>query len=116
MSKKLGINIQEIIFLYNEGDTPAIIAEKLGCCSANISRRLKKAGINFSRDYTKTRYNRNGRHVIDLDFFKKIDTEEKAYFLGIMFSDGSVSRHQFYLKLKDEDVVVKFKKSVKMRS
>ena len=30
-------------------------------------------------------------------------------FLGIMMSDGSVHKNGFYLKLKDEDVVVKFK-------
>lgn len=113
MSKKLGINIETIISLYNEGKTPTMIAETYGCTPSNISRRLKKVGINIVRDYTKTRYSRKGRHKIDINFFKKIDTEEKAYFLGIMFSDGSISQNQFYLKLKDEDVVTKFKKALK---
>lgn len=113
MSKKLGINIETIVSLYNEGETPAMIAERYGCCITNISRRLKKVGIEVTRDFTKTRYSRKGRHKIDIDFFKKIDTEEKAYFLGIMFSDGSVSKNQFYLKLNDEDIVVKFKEVLK---
>ena len=111
MSKKLVIKIDEIVTLYNQGNTPAQIAENYGCCISNITRRLKKAGIEFKRDYSKARYSRNGRHKIDIDFFKCINTEEKAYFLGIMYSDGSVSDNQFYLKLKDEDVVVKFKKA-----
>ena len=102
MSKKLGIKIDEIVTLYNQGNTPAQIAERYGCCTSNITRRLKKVGIEFKRDYLKTRHNRNGRHKIDTDFFKCINTEEKAYFLGIMYSDGSVSDNQFYLKLKDE--------------
>jgi intein-encoded DNA endonuclease-like protein len=113
MSKKLGINIEDIISLYNQGFSPTQIAEKYNCSCINITKRLKKEGICFTRDYKKTRYSRRGRHKIDLDFFKIIDTEEKAYFLGIMYSDGSVFSNQFYLKLKDEDVVVKFRNALK---
>lgn len=113
MSKKLGIKIEDIVDLYNQGQTPIQIAEKYGCCTANICRRLKKAGIKVTRDYSKARHIRTGRYQIDLDFFKQIDTEEKAYFLGVMYSDGSVSEDQFYLKLKDEDVVRKFKEALK---
>lgn len=110
---KKGISIDKIISLFNEGKTPAEISETLECCISNVTRRLKKAGLNVTRDYSKTRYNRIGRIPIDINFFKVIDTEEKAYFLGIMFSDGSVSKNQFYLKLKDEDVVLKFKNALK---
>ena len=113
MSKKLGINIDYIISLYKAGKSTVEIAEICNCCISNITRRLKKQGIQVNRDYTKTRYSRNGRHKIDINFFKEIDTEEKAYFLGIMFSDGSVSKNQFYLKLNDEDVVIKFKNALK---
>lgn len=42
MSKKLGIKIDELITLYNQGNTPAQIAELYGCCVSNITRRLKK--------------------------------------------------------------------------
>ena len=42
MSKKLGIKIDELVVLYNQGHTPAQIAEKYGCCTSNITRRLKK--------------------------------------------------------------------------
>lgn len=111
---KKGIDINHIISLYEEGKNSAEIAEILGCCPENITRRLKKAGIDFKRDYSKVRHNRSNRTPIDINFFKTIDTEEKAYFLGIMFSDGSISKNnQFYLKLKDEDIVVKFKKALK---
>lgn len=113
MGKKLGIKIDELITLYNQGKTPVQIAEIYKCCISNITRRLKKAGISFKRDYSKVRYRRTGKHDIDINFFKTIDTEEKAYFLGLMYSDGSVSDNQFYLKLKDEDVVIKFKKALK---
>ena len=110
---KKGIDINYIISLYKEGKNSAEISEIVGCCPINITRRLKKVGIKFKRDYSKVRHCRDNRTPIDINFFKTIDTEEKAYFLGIMFSDGSVGRNQFYLKLKDEDVVIKFKNSLK---
>ena len=109
MSKK-GIKLENIIELYNQNLTTVEIAEKLGCGPANIGRRLKKAGINYKRDYSKSRLpNRINRHKINEDFFESIDSESKAYFLGLMYSDGSVSKNQFYLKLKDEDIILKFR-------
>ena len=47
--------------------------------------------------------------------FKIIDTEEKAYFLGLMYADGSISKarrrnstyvkHQVQISLIDEDLI-----------
>lgn len=41
----------------------------------------------------------NRIYTLDQTFFEKIDTEEKAYILGLMYSDGNVSwndiRHQY---------------------
>lgn len=115
MANKLGIKIDELLRMYEVGKTPTEIAEYYGCSLSNITRRLKKAGINFIRDYSKDRRVRTNRHKVDTTFFKEIDTEEKAYFLGMMMADGSVgtTKTQFYLKLKDEDVIVKFKEALK---
>lgn len=111
---KKGIKLEEIIKLYRQGIPPVQIAERLNCCVTNITRRLKKAGINFIRDYKSRRLpSRVNRHKVDEAFFDLIDTESKAYFLGLMFSDGSVSRNQFYIKLKDEDILLKFKEELK---
>lgn len=113
MKGKKGINLSEIVELYEKGLPPVQIAEQLNCCTANVTRRLKKAGIPFIREYSKTRRSREGRYKIDDDYFENIDTEGKAYFLGLMYSDGSVMEHQFYLKLKDEDVIQQFKQELK---
>lgn len=108
--KKKGIILESIVELYNQNLTPVEIAEKLGCSCSNIGRRLKKAGINYKRDYSKGRLpSRINRHKINEKFFETIDSESKAYFLGLMYSDGSVSRNTFYLKLKDEDILLKFR-------
>ena len=106
---KKNIDLQKIINLYTNGKTPVEIAEILGCCISNITRRLKKAGFEFKRDYSKTRYNRTNRYYVDDGYFDEINTPDKAYFLGLMCSDGSISNDKFYIKLTDEDILQKFK-------
>ena len=111
---KKGIKLEEIIEKYEQGIPPVKIAEMLNCHISNITKRLKKAGIIFERSYTTRRMpSRLNRHKVDETFFDFIDTEAKAYFLGLMFSDGSVSRNQFYVKLKDEDILLKFRDELK---
>jgi intein-encoded DNA endonuclease-like protein len=104
MSKK-GIKLERILELYNQGLPQIQIAEKLGCTNSNIGRRLKKAGIIYKKNTSLIRHSRIGRYKVDEDYFETIDTEGKAYFLGLMYSDGSVSNAGFYLKMKDEDVI-----------
>ena len=114
MANKKGIKLETIIKLYSSGLNTAQIAEQLGCGHGNISLRLKKAGITIKRDYSNRRLpSRVNKHQIDETFFDCIDSEAKAYFLGLMFSDGSVSKNQFYLKLKDEDIILKFRDVLK---
>lgn len=105
--KNLDINI--MVNLYNEGCNIAEIAEKCGCTRSWVSKCLKLKGVKIVRDYSKVRRNRINRTNVNINFFKDINTEEQAYFLGMMFADGSVSKNQFYLKLKDEDVIIKFR-------
>lgn len=111
MSKlgKKGIEIEKILELYNQGLNQAQIAEQLGCSTANVSHRLKKTGIKYKRDYSKVRRTRFNRYKMNTKFFEYIDNEAKAYFLGLMYSDGSVTENQFYIKLHDEDIILKFK-------
>lgn len=110
---KKGIKFEKILELYNKGLNIAQIAEELGCTSSNIWHRLKRKGVKIQRDYSKQRYSRLNRMSVDEDFFEYIDSEAKAYFLGLMYSDGSVSSNQFYIKLKDEDILQLFKKALK---
>lgn len=63
------------------------------------------------------------KYTYDLNYFKKIDNQEKAYWLGFLYADGSVNT--FYddgklrsmtleigLSIKDEEHLVKFKESL----
>lgn len=111
--QKKNIKLEEIVELYNTYNNIGIIAERLNCCAANISKRLKKAGVSINRDYSKRRESNREKLYVEESYFKSIDTEDKAYFLGLMYADGSVSKNTFYLKLKDEDVIQEFKKYLK---
>lgn len=115
MAKKLGVKIEDLISLYNEGKNLAEIAEIMHLKGiGNISNRLKKAGIVIKRDYSKTRRRRANCYQINEEYFETINTEGKAYFLGLMMADGCVNSNgiQFYLKMKDEDIIQRFKKEL----
>tara|TARA_R110000868_G_scaffold25451_1_gene99469 strand:- start:20 stop:655 length:636 start_codon:yes stop_codon:yes gene_type:complete len=42
------------------------------------------------------------------DYFEKIDTEDKAYFLGLLFADGNIytKRHRVQITLVNEDAYI----------
>lgn len=44
------------------------------------------------------------RHAINEAYFDTIDSEQKAYFLGLLFADGCNSGRAISLKLKIDDV------------
>lgn len=68
-----------------------------------FSKYLKQKGIKIIP---------NGKQDIDSNIFSKIDTEEKAYWLGFMYADGNLSSTTNHvsleLSLKDEEHLIKF--------
>lgn len=61
---------------------------------------------------------RKSSNIIDHSFFKVIDSEEKAYWLGFLYADGCIFRQGEYytvildLSYIDESHLYKFKKSI----
>ena len=49
MARKMGIPIEKIVELHNQGLYDQEIADELGCCRSNITIRLKKAGFGSRR-------------------------------------------------------------------
>lgn len=66
-----------------------------------IRKILKRNNVQLA-----TRSEANKRYFFNDSIFETIDTEEKAYWLGFMFADGSVSldRDDVSIKLKNNDV------------
>lgn len=47
--------------------------------------------------------NPNSKHAVDTSFFRNIDTEEQAYILGLVASDGTLAKNTITIALRDYD-------------
>ena len=82
------------------------IGEIYNCNGSTILRQFKRWGIE-----TKKRY--NAIYKVNEDFFSVIDTEEKAYCLGLILTDGHVSKgNTIMLTMKDLDIIEKFQSAL----
>jgi intein-encoded DNA endonuclease-like protein len=94
---------QTVIQLLKEGMVPSQIAKKLNKSKSTISSVIKRFNI--------IDYNKLNENTCVHDYFDKIDTEEKAYLLGLFLADGWVSKTRFGISLQIEDLEIleKFK-------
>jgi acylphosphatase len=101
----------EICSLYKDKRS-TWIAKQYGVSVVTIHNILRRNGVtpNPRGFYSK-------RYSLDESFFDEIDTEEKAYFLGLMGSDGNVAKDRpvFEIGLSGEDkiLVERFKNAIK---
>lgn len=89
----------EIIADYNNGLGCFKLSKKYGCSEAGILKLLDRYDV-VKRGPERT-YSFNEK------FFDKIDTQEKAYILGLIAADGSVSDYTMSLSLMDKDIIEK---------
>ena len=84
MSTKISdIEINKMKELYEKGYSAASICKVVGYTPHTILNRLKSKGVQIrSRAGYIKPFNEN--------YFKTIDTEKKAYFLGFLMADGCV--------------------------
>lgn len=92
-----------------DGLTCTEIARKFAAKPDTISKYLKEWGVVIKRNRTKNRRLRE-------DYFSDIDTTEKAYFLGLLLADGSVTldsvrKPNIRLELveTDKDILIKLR-------
>jgi hypothetical protein len=93
---------------YLQGLSIQKIAKKRNVSAYSVYKSLKKAGV--VRDLSKSHIKKS----INENFFSDINSEEKAYFLGFLYADGSITHNCFKLTLhpKDEEILNKFKLSL----
>lgn len=106
------ISEQDINFIieeYNKGTSSEIIGQKIGRDGSAICRVLKRNGIQI-RPATQNKR----QYKIREDFFENIDNEEKAYFLGLLYADGNLSKrgNTIKLTLKDRDILEVWSKTI----
>ena len=77
------------------------ISKTYKCDSSTIYRWLKYFGLYEKKE----RY--NAKYSLDTKYFDNIDSEQKAYILGYILSDGHVSSSTLMLCCKDFDILEK---------
>lgn len=85
-SKRLSCSEREdIAERYQKGDSVLSLSREFDISSQSIYSLLKTRGI--KREKRKYKHNEQ--------YFDQIDTEEKAYWLGFFFADGTIDRNTF---------------------
>ena len=93
--------LDEIIYQYTKLNKSAFSLEKMfNCCAGTIIKNLKLEGIKL-----RTQKESTTKYSLNENFFNEIDTEEKAYFLGLMYADGCIKTKQWEINisLQEED-------------
>lgn len=95
----------EVVDKYiNQGRSTNSIAEDYGCYGTTVGMHLKRWRIPIRTQ----RY--NNTYSVNTHFFDTIDSEEKAYIVGLLLSDGHISKNnKIMLTLKDLDLIEKYR-------
>lgn len=91
----------------NENYTLKQLGKEFNCAYSTIRNLLNKHKI-------KSRGNKQG-YPRDEFYFNKIDTEEKAYWLGFLYADGCVhsNNYEISINITDKEHIEKFKTAIK---
>lgn len=105
-SEIINLAIKEYKETKEQFRSAAKIAKKYCINRKTIINHLKKEGFKINKH--------KSTYFINENIFEKIDTEEKAYWLGFIYADGYVSTNTYAfgieLSIKDIDHLIKFKK------
>lgn len=97
---------EEITKLYQEGKTAKEISSLLGF-------KYHQPVYNYFKKMGWERTGRTGNRIyrVNEDFFKCINTEEKAYILGFICADGHIDRDRLVItvSIKDKDILEKIR-------
>lgn len=99
------MNKAYMIKLYNKYKSGNKISKLLNCNEKTIYTWLEKHGI----DTSETGSQGARKHFYNENYFKKIDTERKAYFLGFILANGCVyfgankNSYRFQMNLQSQD-------------
>ena len=100
---------EKIDILYQEGKTAKEISSLLGL-------KYHQPVYNYFRKKGWERNGKGGKRIYNVNenFFKCINTEEKAYILGFICADGHIEKDRLAItvSVKDKDILEKIKKAL----
>lgn len=88
-----------IIEKYKSGISSEIIANEFNINGSTVCRLLKRSGVEIRDGKDNKR-----KYTIDEKWLDNIDSENKSYFLGLMFSDGNVNSKSAAITIALNDV------------
>lgn len=84
----------QIVSLYESGKCPAFISSIVGFSKTHIYRILTKRRVKM-----RTISEAKRKLEMDLDFFTKIDTHNKAQILGFIYADGCIPKRLSHIQI-----------------
>lgn len=91
--------LNKSVELFYKGYSPPQISKILHVSAQKVRNYLRQFGY----------VDMNIDTGLNVDIFKEIDTEEKAYWLGFLYADGYIRENSVELVLKDKEHIEKFK-------
>lgn len=103
---------QATLYFINHKESATQVAKKFQITPTVFCKNLKKFGITAKNEHNAAKFDEN--------IFDSIDTAEKAYWLGFIFADGTISSHkdgckpryefELSVAIKDKEHLDKFNK------
>lgn len=99
----------DIIKEYASGVSRGMLCKKYAISWNKLTNLLKNNDV-----YIRTVKDNSKKYTCDTNFFKIIDNEEKAYWLGFIYADGCITKNKLTIRLSslDKEHLDKFKKSI----
>jgi DNA-binding transcriptional regulator WhiA len=100
---------KEIVDRYNNGESPYKICTDYNITPSAVYYHLNKSKIQIRKSGHNSR-----KYNFDNDYFKSIDNDEKAYWLGFIIADGYIQNRGLHIELSivDIDHLEKFKSAI----
>jgi hypothetical protein len=100
---------QQIVKLYQEGNSSVILSKQFKIHPSTVLQIVRRNG-----GKTRTTKETSKRYTFNENYFEKINTEDKAYWLGFILADGCICRNDLVIVLKesDENHIEKFIKNI----
>lgn len=113
--QKPELDAKKIVTMYKDGYPLDKIGVHFCVDSSTIKRVLEENGVEIRGWGEHSRI-----HVFNYRFFQRIDTAEKAYWLGFLFGDGNVSKSlqevSIGLSSVDRDHLLKFAQAIDLET
>lgn len=105
--------IKKLNLIHSSSQTISIIKEYLnGTSTKELSKKYSMSTNNIVNllKYRNIK-RRQSKYFADFNYFNKIDSEDKAYFLGFIYADGNLYRNTLKISIneRDKDILHKFK-------